>query len=90
MTLILATLIFLSYSHQDLAQAKAAQAQLLKAGCTVWMDDQIWPGESWSTAVEKAIDRSDVVVVALQAPPAQLAKMRSTEPSGRARPSYLS
>jgi hypothetical protein len=58
--------VFLSYSHKDQGIAKKISIQLSSLGIDAWTaDDNILPGENWSLAVGKALQRSDAMVVLL-------------------------
>lgn len=56
--------IFLSYSREDQAAAKAIARLLEEAGHTVWWDRQIVSGHEFSGEIEAALDRADLVLVA--------------------------
>lgn len=61
--------IFLSYASADRPAAELARQTLHRAGCIVWFDSQrIRPGDPWAAAIERAIDRADMVVALLGAP----------------------
>lgn len=57
--------VFISYAHEDRTYAEFAHRELARAGCRVWWDEDIRPGAIWEQEIERAIDRSDVVVVLL-------------------------
>jgi hypothetical protein len=61
--MLVALLVFLSYSHVDTALALKLRADLVRSGCVVQMDRDIRPGRDWTRSIERMIDRSDVVVV---------------------------
>lgn len=56
--------IFLSYSREDHACAERLARVLENAGHEVWWDRRLEGGEEFSSEIEAALDRSDVVVVA--------------------------
>ena len=55
-------LVFVSYAHADRTAALDVAARLRAAGCQVWMENSIAPGRDWRREIERAIDRSDLVV----------------------------
>ncbi|WGK64989.1 toll/interleukin-1 receptor domain-containing protein [Croceiramulus getboli] len=55
--------LFLSYSKSDLKIAKKIAQALEKEGIDVWWDHDIATGDTWDTAIEKAIDSCRCVVV---------------------------
>ena len=55
--------VFLSYSRDDAAKAKALAQALEKAGHEVWWDRHISSGSDFSGAIEQALKRADVVLV---------------------------
>ncbi|MCU0474828.1 MAG: DarT ssDNA thymidine ADP-ribosyltransferase family protein [Anaerolineae bacterium] len=61
--------IFISYAREDgKALALRLREDLRAAGCSVWLDvSQIQGGESWTVAIEDAIEACDVGVVLLSA-----------------------
>ena len=63
--MILALLVFLSYSHANAPAAHTAARKLEAAGCSVWIDTRERAGTEWTRDVEAAIDRADVVVTLL-------------------------
>jgi tetratricopeptide (TPR) repeat protein/TolB-like protein len=56
--------IFLSYAREDRACVEKLAAALEAAGHDVWWDRRLDSGEEFSTEIEAALDRADVVVVA--------------------------
>lgn len=63
MTLLLGVLVFLSHASTDQDAAAAISRSFWQAGCQVWTDRDQRPGDQWTRAVERQIDRADVVVV---------------------------
>jgi hypothetical protein len=58
--------LFLSYSRRDINVMHRLQADLQKAGLSVWTDEGIEPGTPlWKDAIEQAIEQSDCLVVIL-------------------------
>lgn len=55
--------VFLSYDHEDVAQAASIAAALEDAGHSVWWDRQIHGGAEYNDAIETAVERADAVVV---------------------------
>ena len=56
--------IFLSYCREDQAAAKAIAKLLEGAGHAVWWDHQIVSGHEFSSEIEAALERADLVLVA--------------------------
>ena len=55
--------VFLSYSREDAAKAKALAEALEKAGHDVWWDRHIRSGSEFSGAIEQALQKADAVLV---------------------------
>ena len=56
--------IFISYSRQDLAHARALHAELTEMGHEPWLDLlNIRPGAKWESEIRLAIERADVVLL---------------------------
>ncbi len=55
--------VFLSYSREDAAKAKALAEALEKAGHDVWWDRHIRSGSEFSGAIEQALQEADAVLV---------------------------
>ena len=62
-----AVLVFLSYSTADAPSARDIEDRLRTAGCEVWSDVALSPGDDWRREVERAIERADVVVALVSA-----------------------
>jgi predicted esterase len=56
--------VFLSYAREDRRFAEKLAQVLEQAGQDVWWDRHIESGHEFSTDIEAALDKSDVVVVA--------------------------
>lgn len=56
--------IFLSYAREDRTYVEKLARALEAAGHDVWWDRRLDSGEEFSTEIEAALDRADVVVVA--------------------------
>lgn len=57
---------FISYRRPDAALAEALRGQLVHAGHSVWRDtNDIYVGDQWREEIERAIARSDDIVVLL-------------------------
>ena len=54
--------VFISHARVDRERAIVIHEKLRKAGCQVWRDDSIRPGQHWAYEVEEAIDRADIVL----------------------------
>jgi hypothetical protein len=66
------TRIFVSYSRQDEAFARRIALDLEHLGADVWLDiKDISAGEKWSTAIQKALQQADVMLVIIS--PASIA-----------------
>ena len=63
-----APLVFLSYARADRSIAAVIHKKLEQAGCAVWMDTMLQPGDRWQLAIEKVMDRSDVVLALIGTP----------------------
>ena len=55
--------IFISYSSEDRSKAKDIAEALKQQGFSVWWDRSILPGETFDTAIEKALDAAKCVIV---------------------------
>jgi hypothetical protein len=57
-------IIFISYSKEDIEDAKKISEYLKKNGFNVWLDaERLLPGDIWEKAVYNAIEASSVVLV---------------------------
>lgn len=58
--------VFLSYTHADVSPIRELYQNLSTQGYEVWFDEEnLIPGQEWRTEIERALERSDVVVVCL-------------------------
>ncbi len=58
--------VFLSYAREDKEQAASLYAKLKQHGFKPWMDEEdLLPGQSWRTTIQKAIRQADVFLVLL-------------------------
>jgi len=58
--------VFLSYAREDRARAKQIYDSLIAEGFKPWMDIRdLNPGEMWQRSIDKALRRSDFVLVLL-------------------------
>ncbi len=58
--------VFISHSHKDQRIAEELSSRLAVAGVKVWLaEKEVLPGDNWSLAVGKALQRSDAMVVLL-------------------------
>lgn len=55
--------VFVSYSRQDEAKARAISQALKQRGFSVWMDLELLPGEEFSRAIQRVIGSAGAVVV---------------------------
>lgn len=55
--------LFLSYAHQDQAQAQRLAATLERAGYTIWWDALIEGGTRYAKSIEQALRAADAIVV---------------------------
>jgi hypothetical protein len=55
--------VFLSYARADLPDARRVHARLTAAGCRVWWDRGLQPGDRWASRIERALDAADAVVI---------------------------
>lgn len=55
--------VFISHSHQDRTELGLTVKELKKAGCTVWTDSQLVPGQRWPHQLESKILSSDIILV---------------------------
>jgi hypothetical protein len=55
--------IFLSYCHDNQAEAKQLRDDLLAAGESVWWDQNILAGQNWKIEIRKALKDSYAVVI---------------------------
>lgn len=59
-------LVFISYASEDRQTVKYIASELEQAGFQPWFgDEQLLPGHDWKLEIEKAVDRSDAIVVCL-------------------------
>jgi hypothetical protein len=60
-------MLFISYAHADGAEiAQRLQRDLVSIGCEVWLDrSRLTSGASWTTEIEGALDRCEVVLALL-------------------------
>lgn len=58
-------LLFFSYSRKDTDFAVKLANDLRKSGVTIWIDQDILPGEQWDNSIEKALDTSTCLIVIL-------------------------
>ena len=63
-----AAAVFVAYSHVDARPAATLERRLSSSGCIVLSDRRIRPGDDWTLAVERMIDRADIVAVLLRSP----------------------
>lgn len=75
--------VFLSYSREDVERIRPLAAALERAGHEVWWDRHIAGGEEFSGAIEEALDKAQVVVVAWTATSAKSAWVRDEAAAGR-------
>jgi hypothetical protein len=66
--ILAAPLVFISYARADRAPVSFILNKLERAGCYVWHDTQLQPGDRWQMAIERAIDRADIFLAVLGAP----------------------
>lgn len=58
--------IFLSYAREDEDRVNSLYLRLTRAGFNVWVDKQnLLPGQRWPHEIEKALKRSELVIVCL-------------------------
>ncbi len=58
--------VFLSYTHADVSPIRELYQNLSAQGYEVWFDEEnLIPGQEWRTEIERALEKSDVVVVCL-------------------------
>lgn len=75
--------IFLSYSRDDHQSADALARVLERAQHEVWWDRRIDSGEEFSTKIEAALDKSDIVLVAWSVHSSKSAWVRDEAATGR-------
>lgn len=75
--------IFLSYSREDSGRVRPLAAALKKQGHTVWWDEQVGGGDQFTQAIQDALDKADVVVVAWSSASVQSAWVRDEAAHGR-------
>jgi cellulose biosynthesis protein BcsQ len=58
--------IFLSHSSQDKPLVRELYKRLTRDGFSVWLDEkELLPGQDWEREIQKAVEKSDVVLVCL-------------------------
>ena len=58
------TQVFIAYAKEDRAEARKLYRALKDNGFEPWMDEKkLLPGQNWPRAIERAIERSDYVVM---------------------------
>lgn len=58
--------VFLSHSSQDKPLVRELYKRLSQDGFSVWLDEkELLPGQDWEREIQKAVERSDVVLVCL-------------------------
>lgn len=55
--------VFLSYSLRDEREAALFRQELRRRGLNVWWDAELPPGKRWAYEVDRALERSDSMVV---------------------------
>lgn len=55
--------VFLSYAREDQEYARRLAEFLRTQGLTIWLDDEIAPGEFWSSVIDKQLARSSAIIV---------------------------
>lgn len=55
--------VYISYTHADQEVALAISERLTRAGIKTWIDKwNLFPGDNWSLAIGKALEKSDAMV----------------------------
>ncbi|MGD0089572.1 MAG: toll/interleukin-1 receptor domain-containing protein [Planctomycetota bacterium] len=57
--------VFISHSQRDRGFVRKLVPYLTQAGCQVWSDAELGPGENYPLAIGKALERSNAMVVVL-------------------------
>jgi hypothetical protein len=55
--------VFISHGAADAALARRVASALAEAGFTVWDPESVLPGDNWASAVGKALESSELMVV---------------------------
>jgi hypothetical protein len=55
--------IFISYARQDRNAARQLYGLISRAGFTVWVDENLLPGEHWQERIERELNASAAVLV---------------------------
>ena len=55
--------VFLSYASEDKERVRPIVEAIEQEGVTVWWDENLPPGTSWRSFLQKTLDESRIVVV---------------------------
>jgi TolB-like protein/tetratricopeptide (TPR) repeat protein len=77
--------VFLSYAHEDQAQAQRLAGVLERRGFTVWWDALIEGGSRYATTIDEALEAADAVLVLWSARSIQSDWVRDEAAQGRDR-----
>jgi hypothetical protein len=55
--------VFISHAQADSADARRLATELRKAGRSVWLDQDILPGDDWENSITNSLEQSSNVVV---------------------------
>lgn len=75
--------VFLSYSREDTARIRPVATALERAGHTVWWDQHIAAGDQFDAAIEEALAKAEVVLVAWSAASVRSAWVKDEAAAGR-------
>lgn len=75
--------VFLSYAREDADRVRPLAAALEKLGHTVWWDEQVAGGDQFTHAIQDALDKADVVIVAWSKSSVRSAWVRDEAAHGR-------
>jgi hypothetical protein len=58
-------LVFISYSHSDVAEVSRLRSDIIAAGIKVWWDKDILGGQDWKYEIREAMRQCDAVILCL-------------------------
>jgi TolB-like protein len=75
--------VFLSYAREDTSRVRPIVSTLERSGHVVWWDEQVAGGDQFTKAIQNALDKADVVMVAWTRTSIESAWVRDEAACGR-------